>query len=134
MIIPSWISSNVESLMQLPQPYQEFFVRWYYYDNSEKTKLPDTIPVENIEAYITDNMNGLHMFAAKGFAAARHVATGDNLDFKNDGEFNAVCHWVAKLYFIKGVSLGWFPEDVSKQEFMHVCYALRFDGSAGCHL
>jgi hypothetical protein len=54
MKYPDWLHGKATSLMQLPKPYIEYFVRWYYYDNTDETQIPDTIPVENIEDYILD--------------------------------------------------------------------------------
>ena len=54
---PDWLHGNATSLMHLPKPYIEFFVRWYYYDHTDRRNIPDTIPVENIEEYIVKQMS-----------------------------------------------------------------------------
>jgi hypothetical protein len=73
MKYPEWLYGKANSLMDLPKSYQEYFIRWYYYDNSDETTIPDTIPVENIEDYIVNQMNGQNLWCAKGFAIARNV-------------------------------------------------------------
>jgi hypothetical protein len=111
--------------MTLPKPYQEFLVRWYYYDHTDETTIPDTVPVEHIEDHIVYRMTSANMWVSKGFASARNVNSNDNLDFKNDAEFNMFCHYVAKLYFRYGVNNKWFKEDISKKEFLEYCHAFN---------
>lgn len=114
-----------DSIMELPKPYIEFFVRWYYYDNSEETDIPDTIPVENIENYMVEHLNSALLWNAKGFASARNVDTGDNLDFKNDVEFYIVCQCVAKLWYVFAIKNGWIDPNVNKKEFIESCIPLQ---------
>jgi len=122
MKYPDWLHCNYKSLMDLPKSYQEFFIRWYYYDHSDKTNIPDTIPVEKIEDYIVEHMNGQNLWCAKGFAIARNVDVGDNLDFKNDAEFLIVIHFVAKLWFKMAVENDWIKEDITKADFKQECH------------
>lgn len=132
---PDWLYSKEKSLMDLPKCYQEFFVRWYYYTNSDKPKIPDTIPVENIEDFIVEHMNGQLIWCAKGFAAARNVdEEKDNLAFTNDPEFHMVVHFVAKLWFKMAVENDWIKEDISKEEFKKECHILRYGGSTSIHI
>jgi len=135
---PSWIYSQITSLMQLPKPYQEFFIRWYYYnhlDGPDIQYIPDTIPVEYIEDYIIKHMDGLLLFTAKGFVRARNVdKENNNLDFNNDIEFYMVYHWVAKLYFTYGVENKLFTENISKEDFIKECHILKFGGRNGLTL
>jgi hypothetical protein len=121
---PKWLHGP-NSIMGLSKPYIEFFVRWYYYDHSELTEIPDTIPVENIEDYIAEHLTSILLWEAKGFAIARNVSEGDNLDFKNDAEFCMVCHCVAKLWFKYAVNNGWIEEDISKDKFEECCNPLK---------
>jgi hypothetical protein len=134
MKYPEYLYGNYKSLMDLPKPYIEYFVRWYYYDNSDETKIPDTIPVENIEEYIVEQMNAQNLWCAKGFAIARNVDEGDNLDFKNDAEFSMVVHFVAKLWFRTAIENDWIKEDISKEDFKKECHVLRYGGGTCIHL
>jgi hypothetical protein len=126
MKYPEYFYEMTTTFMSLPKSYQEFLVRWYYYDHSEDSKIPDTVPVENIENYIVEHMNSSTIWCAKGFAAARNVdENNDNLEFKNDGEFHIFCLYIAKLIFKNGVENNWFSENISKKEFLEQCYALK---------
>lgn len=124
MDYPSFLHGP-ESIMGLPKPYIEFFVRWYYYDNSDDTEIPDTIPVESIEDYMVEHLNSALLWNAKGFASARNVDNGDNLDFKNDAEFHLVCHCVAKLWYVFAIKNGWIEPDVNKKDFKENCIPLQ---------
>lgn len=118
---PSFLQGKADSIMGMPKPYIEFFVRWYYYDNSEYTKIPDTIPVENIEEYMAEHLNSALLWEAKGFVCARTVSEGDNLDFKNDAEFCMVCHCIAKIWYRYAIEWKWITEDVTEDEFEEAC-------------
>jgi hypothetical protein len=111
--------------MSLPMAYQEFLVRWYYYNNTEETQIPDTIPIENIEEAIAEHLNPANMWSANGFAAARNVTNGDNLDFKNDSEFHGFCVYVAQVYYDFAVKNNWIKADISKKDFLESCQALK---------
>ena len=135
MKYPEWLYGNYKSLMDLPKSYQEYFVRWYYYDHSDDSQIPDTIPVENIEDYIVEQMNGQNLWCAKGFAIARNVdGEKDNMAFKNDSEFLGVVHFVAKLWFRTAVENDWIKEDITEEEFKKKCHILRYGGSTSIHL
>ena len=136
MKYPEWLYGNYKSLMDLPKEYQEYFIRWYYYDNTDETKIPDTIPVENIEDYIVERMNGQNLWCAKGFASARNVdeAHGNNIRFKGDCEFIGVVYFVARLWFKTAVENDWIKEDITKEEFMKECHIIRYGGSTSIHL
>lgn len=121
---PSWLHGP-DSIMGLPKPYIEFFVRWYYYENTDKTEIPDTIPVENIEDYIVAHMNSAILWGAKGFVSARNVDKGDNLNFNNDGEFTLVCHCIAKLWYKNSIMRGWITKNITKIEFLNSCHFLK---------
>jgi hypothetical protein len=125
MNYPDYFYGDTTTFMQLPMAYQEFLVRWYYYDNTDETELPDTVPIEHIEDYIVDRMNTANMWCAKGFAIAREVSEGDNLDFKNDAGFHTFVLYVARLYFKAGVKNKWFVETITKEDFIKECHALR---------
>lgn len=132
---PEWLYGNYKSLMDLPKSYQEYFVRWYYYNNSDDSKIPDTIPVENIEDFIVEHMNGQNLWCAKGFAIARNVdKSEDNLDFKNDAEFHMVVHFVARLWFKMAIENDWIEKDITKEEFEEKCHILRYGGSTSIHI
>ncbi len=131
---PDWIHCNYKSLMDIPKPYLEYFVRWYYYDHSEDSAIPDTIPVENIEDYIVEHMNAQNLWCAKGFAIARNVdEEKDNLAFKNDSEFIMVIHFVAKLWFKAAIENDWISKDITKEDFKKECHILRYGGSTYIH-
>lgn len=110
--------------MSLPMAYQEYLVRWYYYNNTDETEIPDTIPIENIENYIPEHLSASHVWESKGFAAARNVDKGDNLDFKMDSEFNRFCIYLAQVCYDFGIANNWFNSDISKEEFQEQCYLL----------
>jgi hypothetical protein len=135
MKYPEWLFGR-DSLMALPKSYQEYFIRWYYYDNSDETQIPDTIPVENIEEYIVEHMNAQNLWCAKGFAVARNIddAHGNNIMFKSDSEFMCVVHFVAKLWFKTAIKNDWIKEDITKDEFEKECHILRYGGSTSIHL
>jgi hypothetical protein len=126
---PDWLHGNATSLMHLPKSYIEFFVRWYYYDHTDRRNIPDTIPVENIEEYIVKQMNGQNLWCAKGFAIARNVdEEKDNMAFKNDSEFLSVIYFVSKLWFKTAVKNDWIKEDITEEEFKEKCHILRYGG------
>jgi hypothetical protein len=114
-----------DCIMSLPKSYLEYFVRWYYYDHSEDTEIPDTIPVENIEDYIAEHLTGAILWQAKGFASAINVSEGDNLDFKNDAEFHMVVHCVTKIWYKFALQNGWIEETITKEEFKEACLPLK---------
>jgi hypothetical protein len=110
--------------MTLSPAYQEYLVRFYYYDNTEETELPATIPIENIENYAAEHLTASHMWESKGFAAARNVDAGDNLDFKNDSEFNTFCIYIAQVFYDFGIANKWFKANISEKAFLKQCYPL----------
>jgi hypothetical protein len=116
MKYPEWLYGP-DSFMKLPKAYQEYFVRWYYYENTDETNIPDTIPVENIENYIAERCEGVHLWCAKGFAAARNVDDGDNLDFKNDSEYCTVLGFCTKMIYKMAIENNWFNTDITEKEF-----------------
>ena len=124
MTYPSFLYPDTKiSFVSLPKPYQEFLVRWYYYDTSDDSTIPDTVPVEHIDDYVVQHMNPAQMWVAKGFACAKNVdESKDNLDFKNDFEFHICCIYVARLFWDYGIKNDWFKEDVSKADFLKGCY------------
>lgn len=126
MKYPDYLFPGVaDGFMSVPKPYQEFLVRWYYYDTSDDTEIPPTVPVENIEEYVATRMNPPNVWVAKGFAIARNVDAGDNLDFKNDGEFHIFCIFVAKMYFKYAVLNNWMDANITKEDFIETCNALK---------
>lgn len=124
MKYPNWLHGP-DSFMDLPKNYQEYFVRLYYYTNTDETEIPDTIPVEHIENYIAEYTDGLDLWMAKGFSAACNVDKGDNLDFKGDPEFNTVVHFWSKMFYKLGVDNNWFDATISQNDFEDKCRLLR---------
>ncbi len=118
MKYPDWLY-GYDSFMKMPKSYQEYFVRWYYYVNTDETKIPDTIPVEHIEDFIAENVMGVHLWCAKGFAAARNVdeGKGNNIHFQNDAQFLMVVHFCAKMIYKMGVENNWFKPNISEKKF-----------------
>ena len=110
--------------MTLPIAYQEYLVRWYYFDNTDETEIPSTIPIENIENYIPEHLTASHVWESKGFAAARNVDAGDNLDFKNDSEFYTFCIYIAQVFYDFGIANKWFKANISEKAFAKQCYPL----------
>lgn len=123
MKYPDYLNGNT-TFMTLPKSYQEYFIRFYYYNNTEQTNIPDTIPVENIEDYLVHNCTGCVLWNARGFASARNVDAGDNLDFKNDCEFSIVIHYIAKLWYKAAIENKWINENISEKDFEEECIPL----------
>lgn len=133
MKYPSYLHGS-HTFMTLPKSYQEYFIRWYYYDNTDEEDIPGTIPVEHIEDYITNHCNAQRLWCAKGFAIARNCDTGDNFDFVNDSEFLTVVHYVAELWYKMAVDHEWIKPDISKDEFEKECGCLSYGGSKNIRL
>lgn len=105
--------------------YQEFMVRMYYHDNTDETDIPATVPVEHVEDYFIERLSGPILWVAKGFATARNVDAGDNLDFRSDCQFHMFCLYCARLYFKKGIENNWFDENISEEDFCDHCHAFN---------
>jgi hypothetical protein len=123
---PSWLHFTDKTLMDLPEEYQEFFIRWYYYNNTDETKIPATVPVENIEDYIVEHLNEPLLWESKGFAIARDTVdvNGDNLSFLSDPRFAMIVHYVAKLWYKAEIENDWIKEDITKEEFQEQCHII----------
>ncbi len=127
MIYPKYLSGYHDiSFMFLPKSYQEYFIRLYYFVNTDDTKIPDTIPVENIENFIIDNLQSTHLFEAKGFSSAKDCESLKNNNyFYNDAQFYKVLIYVCRLWYQKAIESNWITKDCSKEEFEGCCPFLR---------
>ena len=128
---PEFLYGDNTNFFMLEPAYQEYLLRWYTYDNTDLSDpiKPTKANIKKVEAYIAEHMNGLNIFVAKGFAAAKAGQQNDNLSLRNDGAFHSFCVYVARLYWKFGIKNKWFTEETSKDEFFEMCHPLRYNGT-----
>lgn len=123
MKYPKFLSDFSDvSFMNLPKAYQEFFIRMYYYVVDDRDSIPDTVPVEHIEAFIVKHVTEAHLWQAKGFAAAK-LCTSNNSNryFNGDATFCMILFYASKLWYTEAVDNKWIKPNCTKKQFEAVC-------------
>lgn len=125
-----------DTIMALPKEYLEYFVRLYYYDNTDETIIPQTIPVENVEEYLIDRLTALNLFVAKGFATARSMPSekSDNTLLMGDSGFHIMCHIMARVWYKHSVNQGNIEPNLSREEFNEECGIFKYGRERLIHL